>query len=85
MYVECPICDLRYSREPGYFLGAMYISYGLALPIMGGFALLFWWLTEWKWYWLLLAGFLAMLPLAPLTTTFSRVLWIYLDRTVDPE
>ena len=27
----CQKCDYRYDREPGYFLGAMYISYGLAV------------------------------------------------------
>jgi hypothetical protein len=25
------------------------------------------------------------LPLAPTLTLFSRVLWIYLDRAIDPE
>jgi hypothetical protein len=26
----CKNCNYHYDREPGYFLGAMYISYGLA-------------------------------------------------------
>ncbi len=34
MYERCSVCDLRYEREPGYFLGAMYISYALALPVV---------------------------------------------------
>src|SRR2546429_9258164 len=25
-----PVCDLKFAREPGYFWGAMYISYGIA-------------------------------------------------------
>jgi uncharacterized protein (DUF983 family) len=28
---ECDQCNYRYDREPGYFLGALYISYGLAV------------------------------------------------------
>ncbi len=28
---ECNKCHYRYDREPGYFLGAMYISYGFAV------------------------------------------------------
>jgi uncharacterized protein (DUF983 family) len=28
---ECDKCKYRYDREPGYFLGAMYISYGFAV------------------------------------------------------
>jgi uncharacterized protein (DUF983 family) len=27
----CDKCNYRYDREPGYFLGAMYISYGFAV------------------------------------------------------
>ena len=28
---DCDICHYHFDREPGYFLGAMYISYGLAV------------------------------------------------------
>jgi uncharacterized protein (DUF983 family) len=28
---ECEKCKYHFDREPGYFLGAMYISYGLAV------------------------------------------------------
>lgn len=31
MKEACDRCGYRYDREPGYFLGAMYISYGLAV------------------------------------------------------
>jgi uncharacterized protein (DUF983 family) len=27
----CESCGYRFDREPGYFIGAMYISYGLAV------------------------------------------------------
>src|ERR1043166_2501903 len=27
----CDHCGYRFNREPGYFLGAMYVSYGLAV------------------------------------------------------
>ena len=30
MHEDCPNCQYHFEREPGYFLGAMYISYGLA-------------------------------------------------------
>lgn len=28
---DCEVCHYHFDREPGYFLGAMYISYGLAV------------------------------------------------------
>ena len=31
MKEACEICSYRFYREPGYFLGAMYVSYGLAV------------------------------------------------------
>jgi hypothetical protein len=39
MSESCSVCGLRFLREAGYFLGAMYISYGLGvvtiLPVAG--------------------------------------------------
>lgn len=29
MYPKCEHCGLTYEREPGYFLGSIYINYGL--------------------------------------------------------
>jgi hypothetical protein len=34
MNERCPVCNLKFEREQGYFLGAMYISYGLALVMI---------------------------------------------------
>jgi hypothetical protein len=31
MHEQCPVCGLRFEREPGYFTGAMYLSYGVAI------------------------------------------------------
>ena len=84
VYERCPACGIRFQREPGYFVGAMYISYGLSLPL--GFLLLafFWVGLDWPFH---LAGgtaFLLYLPLVPFLVRYSRVLWLHLDRSVDP-
>lgn len=34
MHEHCPSCDLRYEVEPGFFYGAMYISYAFTVGIM---------------------------------------------------
>lgn len=31
MKEKCELCGYKFDREPGYFLGAMYLSYGLAV------------------------------------------------------
>jgi uncharacterized protein (DUF983 family) len=84
MREECSVCHLRYEREPGYFLGAMYISYGLGVPVIALLAFLIWAATGW---WItkdVILAVLLFLPLAPAITFLSRVLWIYLDQKVDP-
>jgi len=34
MHENCPHCSLRYEIEPGFFYGAMYISYAFTVGIM---------------------------------------------------
>lgn len=31
MKERCVVCQYKFEREPGYFIGAMYLSYGLAV------------------------------------------------------
>jgi len=85
MHDRCPGCGLHFNREPGYFLGAMYISYGLGLAVIFGFAAILWALTDWRVDRIVVWAVLFFLPFVPMVTFFSRVLWIYLDQTVDPE
>jgi len=81
----CPTCGLKFEREEGYFLGAMYISYGLALVTIAAFAALLWVLTNWPLEKIVIGAILPFVPLTPTISRFSRVLWIYFDRSVFPE
>jgi len=85
MHDRCPSCGLHFNREPGYFLGAMYISYGLGLAVIFAFAAILCALTHWRVDKIAIWAILLFLPFVPMVTFFSRVLWIYLDQTVDPE
>jgi uncharacterized protein (DUF983 family) len=81
----CPCCGLLFQREEGYFLGAMYFSYGISSVLLAVFyftlaALL----PEWDTLVLPLAALLLYLPLMPAVFRYSRVLWIYFDRAADP-
>ena len=81
---RCSECGLVYEREHGYFVGAMAVSYGLAVTLV---AILFFgllWLTHWSLEWVLLVSGATFLPLAPFCFRYSRALWIYLDRRIDP-
>ena len=48
MFERCPVCGLKFEREQGYFLGAMYVSYALAIPPFLLFVTIFWQLAHWR-------------------------------------
>ena len=84
MNETCPVCHLRFNREQGYFLGAMYVSYGLSIPPVLILVLAFWRLAGWSFNAALIGGALSYLPFVPVVVRFSRVIWIYVDRSIDP-
>src|SRR5437867_2987988 len=81
MNASCPVCGLVFEREPGYFIGALYISYGVAvlflsLGMLVGHLLL----PDWDLSWFVPILGVLFLPFVPLVTRYARVLWIYFDR-----
>jgi uncharacterized protein (DUF983 family) len=80
----CPVCHLKIEREPGYFVGAMYISYAIEVPLVlilaGGVGLAFPNLSP---AWVIGSAMLLSLPLVPAVFRYSRTLWMHLDRSID--
>jgi uncharacterized protein (DUF983 family) len=85
MHERCPVCGLKFEREQGYFLGAMYISYGLALAIILLFTILMWAITHGSIVKDVIWAIILFLPFAPSVTLLARILWIYFDQAVDPD
>jgi uncharacterized protein (DUF983 family) len=85
MHDRCPACDLKFEREEGYFLGAMYISYAFAIVIIVLIAAPLWAITGWSFTRDTIWAIVLFLPLAPAITLLARVLWIYFDQAIDPE
>lgn len=78
MNAHCPHCGLRYEVEPGYFYGAMFVSYaisgGVALVI--GFMLFY--LAGDPSGWIYVAVIApAMVLIAPVNFRLSRSLWLH--------
>jgi hypothetical protein len=82
----CPVCGLRFRREAGYFLGAMYVSYPLAALVLWVFHFLIGTLLfpEWRWELSLLAAVVPFLLCVPMIFRYSRVIWMFVDRYADP-
>jgi MFS family permease len=87
MNERCSHCGAIFGRgEPGYFLGAMYFSYGIGIVVITVFAgLLYLVFPSWRLWQLVAVAWLAFLPLVPITYRYSRVLWLHFDRAIDPE
>jgi hypothetical protein len=81
----CPECGLLFQREEGYFLGAMYVSYGLSVVLIGAAYLaviaIFPKLNPLL---LILLTLVLYAPFVPAVFRYSRVLWIYFDRAISP-
>jgi len=78
MYETCPHCGLRYEIEPGYFWGAMFVSYafsgGIALFI--GFILFYGFNDPANWVYLTIIS-IALIFFTPINFRISRVLWLH--------
>ena len=85
MNKRCPVCDLRFEREPGYFIGAMYFAYAMSLPTGGALVALIWYLMRWQLWQCMVVALAVYLPFVPLIVRYSRVLWLHWDRAIDPE
>jgi hypothetical protein len=86
MNEACPTCGIRFCREEGYFTGAMYISYTLAVAGIAAMAALLhltvasgWALTP-----LLTVASILFAPFVPAAFRTARILWIHLDRALEP-
>lgn len=86
MRETCPRCGYQFGREPGYFTGAMFASYALAVPILFAVFVVLWhfFSSTWTLIFNLLVTFIVFLPCAPIIFRYSRVIWMHVDFELDP-
>jgi hypothetical protein len=84
MHERCAVCHLRFEREQGYFLGAIYINYGVTviLALIGSFDLEYWSRPSLTQQLVLWIGFCSLCPV--LFFRHSRSLWLAFDFIFDP-
>ena len=83
---HCPKCNLNYIPEPGYFYGAMYVSYAFTVAISVAVFIadyLFFWERGILFFMIFLSVVLALL--APYTFRTSRVIWLNFFNKYKPE
>ncbi len=81
----CAVCGLRFLRESGYYLGAMYVSYGLGVFTVLPVAYYLGVVVEWT-LWLVFTIMIIQTLVSMLVfLRLSRTLWLYFDEAVDPQ
>ena len=79
MPAQCPVCSLTYEPEPGFYWGAMYISFAFSTGIMLVVGFLVYYLLHDPDTWVyILAVAVVSLLLTPLSLRYSRTLMLYL-------
>lgn len=72
-----------FEREPGYYVGAMYVSYAISLPAVLVLVLLLVRFGGLNYGPALVGSAVAFLPFVPAVIRLSKVIWIHLDRALD--
>jgi uncharacterized protein (DUF983 family) len=85
MHAACDLCGFRFERAQGYFVGAIYVNYGVTATIVMTGYLLLWRYTDPP----LAAQFAIWVPVAVLFPLwffrYSRSFWLALEYLVNPE
>ena len=84
MNESCAVCGLVYLREAGYFLGAMYVSYGLGVLTVLPVAMALVVLLDARLAVVLVIAAVQMLGSLPLLLRYSRTIWLHVDQVIDP-
>lgn len=84
MHDDCPVCKLHFEREPGFFQGSMYVSYGLGvalsvLIVLVNFVIGF---DPFKYF---IINTIALLGLAPMLFRWSRAIYLNIFVSFDPK
>ena len=81
MNKKCPNCSIRFEKEPGFFVGAMYVSYGLVV-LEGIIAYLIGSFFSNNPIVLLISILAAIFLLSVPNYRYSRIIWIHMFGSV---
>jgi hypothetical protein len=78
MNSKCGHCEVEFEPEPGFYQGAMFVSYALSVIYIGVVCLLVF-LLGFTQGWVFITSCISVLVLLiPFTFRFSRIIYLYL-------
>jgi len=79
MPAECPVCGQTFEPEPGFYFGAMYVSFGFAVGTFAAVGILLYYFFGNPDTWVYVAAVTVItLVSTPLVFRYSRALMLYL-------
>ncbi|QSE99431.1 DUF983 domain-containing protein [Fulvivirga lutea] len=83
MHTNCPKCGLKFEREPGFFIGAMYVNYAFSVAIIVAVGIALSVFNIYNLHTFVLSVVGLILLLLPFLFRYSRILFLYLFGGVD--
>ena len=83
MRETCPVCGVKFERENGYFLNAMFIAYVLGFLVLAPTTVLLY-LLDVSPFLFLAVIVVEMALLWPAIFRYSRILWLHIDQIIEP-
>ena len=78
MKTKCEVWDFKFEKEPGFFFGAMFVSYALAVGQMIISLVIFWQIIDFSPLKVFIIIALIALLLSTLNYKISRSIWVHL-------
>lgn len=82
---RCRYCDESFTREPGFYIGSMYVSYALSVILMIIFFVGFVLILDFDYEYVLLGLLIAYALLIPVMFRTARLIWINIFVKYDRE
>jgi uncharacterized protein (DUF983 family) len=82
---SCSVCGLHILRESGYYLGSMYVSYGLGVLTILPVAIYIGVIARWPLWIVFTIMVIQTLVSMLLFLRLSRATWLYFDEALDPQ
>jgi hypothetical protein len=78
MNPTCPCCGVRLEPEPGFYQGAMYVSYAITIAFMIVISILLYYFFGDPSEWVYIGAVIGvMVLLVPLNYRYSRIMFLY--------
>ncbi|HYV93965.1 MAG TPA: DUF983 domain-containing protein [Chitinophagales bacterium] len=85
MPARCPVCNQDFKIEPGFYSGALWVSYPIVVIVTLPLALTLLFRYHFSILPALLVPFAILFALQPLIMRYSRAIWINVVVSYDPE